>query len=170
MPEGQPDFVSKFEYWLPLSWKNGTGEAVEEEYRRKIWVTYDPNDPSQIIYDHNDQNRAQILAVREVVKKRNHFIDMEKEAIRVRECGDESLAVVLELEELGVENEKERKEGKAVRIKFKVTPQSGAEFESETFAMLALESIQKMTPGKKMYIRFDRQKPEISALMRSAEQ
>ncbi len=171
MPGGQPSFRSVFQHWLPISGRNEAGEAIRRlEAEPRIWVTFDPSDPSQIIFDHSDSEHEQVLVIREKVKKRNHFIDMEKESIQVRETGEETLAIVLEVEELGVEDEKEKREGKAVRIKFKVTPQTGADFESETFAMVAHESLPKFRTGTQVYVKLDPRKPEVSALMRLASQ
>lgn len=169
MPEGQPSFQARFQYWLPLSWKNGTGEAIRQEREGNIWVTYDPNDPSQIIYDHNDKDHAQVFFTKQMVKKRNHFIDMEKEGIRIREIGVETLAIILEFEELGIETPEEKKEGRAFRLKLNVTPHNGASFESETYAMVSLDTMHKLSVGRMVHVKYDPHKPEVSALIRAAE-
>jgi hypothetical protein len=169
MPEGQPAFRSVLQHWLPMRDKHDTGWAIEEEQHKKIWVTYDPNNPSDIVYSHNETNHEQVLSVRQFVNKRNHFIDMEKEGIRIREMGVETLAVILEVEELGVETPEEKKEGRAFRLKLHVTPHNGTGFESETYAMVSLDTMHKLTVGKMVHVKFDALKPEISALIRTAE-
>lgn len=168
MPEGQPSFQARFQYWLPLSWKNGTGEAIRQEREANIWVTYDPNDPSQIIYDHNDKDHAQVFFTKQMVKKRNHFIDMEKEGIRIREIGVETLAIILELEELGIETQEEKRDGRSFRLKLNVMPQDGANFESETYAMVSLDTMHKLRVGNMVHVKYDPFNLEICALIRAA--
>lgn len=161
-PEGQPDFQSSFKFWVPR-------RAPVGGLSKRIWVTYDPNDTRQMILHHYEHEHEEYLAKKDWVRRRNEFIDAEKEAIRVRETGEEAMAVILTVQELNVEADGEKKDGKTLHLKFRVTPKSGFPFESETYGMFAHESMPKLTAGRKVYVKFDPNKPEISALMRAVD-
>lgn len=160
-PDGQPSFRSKFQTWVPKYYSKA-------EQAKKMWVTYDPSDLTQMEIHHYDFQHEDYLIKKDQMQRRNRFIDAETEAVRVRETGVEALATILEVEDLNVANEEERREGKSMRLKFRVTPNSGVSFESETYVMLALESLPKMVVGRQFYVKYDPQKPEISALIRDA--
>lgn len=166
---GTPPFRSTFVSWKSdrlystIIFNNIVGEAG-----RKAWVIYNPHDPSQIILDHYDEEHEFVMAERKYVKARNHFIDMENIAIQVRETGVETLATILEIEELGIETPKEKKEGRAFWLKLNIMPHNGANFVSETYVMVSLDTMHKLTAGKMVHVKFDPHKPEISALIRVA--
>lgn len=50
-----------------------------------------------------------------------------------------------------------------------ITPTEQAKNSSETYAMLAIESLQGVIAGKKVYVRHDPQNRAVCALMRGAD-
>ncbi len=171
-PEGQPSFQTKLETWRP-TWRYQSAQWLELQRRdeevKKIWVTYDPNTPSQMVIHHFDYEHEKIMDKKDWVERRNAFIDFESETMKIRDSGEESLAVILEAEDINVATEEEKKEASTMRMKFNVTPKSGLPFESETYGMVANESLKKLSVGKKVYVKFNPGNLGKVALMRSAE-
>ena len=96
-------------------------------------------------------------------------MDFEKDTVSIRESGEEALAIILEVEDIGVVMKQEKIEASAMRLKLKVTPNNGVPFESESYSMIANESTKKFAIGKKVYVKFDKRNLEKVVLIRSAE-
>lgn len=160
-PEGQPSFRSKFQTWIPKYYSKA-------EHAKQMWVTYDPHDPTQMEIHHYDFEHENYLVKKDWMQRRSRFVDMENESIRAREKGVEALATILEVEDLNVAEKNEQKDGRTMRLKFRVIPEDGVPFESQSYGMIALESLPKLIIGGMFYVKYDQQKPEISALIRDA--
>lgn len=167
-PNDGPSFRTKFRHYIsPNGYKIENYEMVSE-YGMKLWVMYNPKNTSQVYLDHYDEDHAAALAQKDWEQRRNRFVDGETEATRVREVGEEVIATILEVDDLMVATTEEQREGRTMRIKFRASPTDGFPFETETYAMIANELLPKAVVGSQVYIKYDPQKTEISAWIRSA--
>jgi hypothetical protein len=159
-PEGRAPFQTTFQDWVP-----GRGYRYRaDDVGRKIWVTYDPNDTSQMMFEYYDEDRKQILG-------RPLFEKFEKRNMGIRKTGEEALADILEIEDLQVTNivERDHLQQTILRLKLEVTPANGLPYQAETQALFANTSLYKYAVGKKVYVKFNPQDKTQVALVRSAE-
>ncbi|MEY2819349.1 MAG: hypothetical protein RL275_2812 [Chloroflexota bacterium] len=164
MPEGQPSFRQTFELWIPVSYSSrarggghyGVFDAIEAEIADpKIWVTYDPNDPSQMTLHHRDKDHDVAMRMREFNK-----ITKGNEALK--QTGESAEALITRVEDLDLYYS--TKKSKAMRIEFMVTPNSGPSFEAGGHFLIGDAAIQKYSVGKKVFVRFDPSNPAKAVL------
>lgn len=161
LPEGRPAFQKTFQDWVP-----GRGYRHHvDDVGRKIWVTYDLNDASQIVFEYYDEDRKHALG-------REDFNKLQKEYDAIRKTGDEAMAVILEIEDMGVESYMEREflKNTTMRLKLEVHPGHGQPFQAETEGLFANGSLYKYQVGKKIYVKINPQDKTQVALVRSAEE
>ncbi|MBK8825089.1 MAG: hypothetical protein IPN58_21530 [Anaerolineales bacterium] len=159
-PEGRAAFQATFQDWVP-----GRGYRYRaDDAGRKIWVTYDLNDTSQMMFEYYDEDRKHLLG-------RADFDKLQKRYDVIRKTGEEGLAVILETEDLEITNVIERDHLKQtiMRMKLEVTVKDGQIFPVETQALFANASLHKYAVGKKVYVKIDPQDRTQVALDRSAE-
>lgn len=166
MPEGQPSFKGRFELWIPVAYSETSSkhsaskyevfDAIEaEKADPKIWVVYEPNDPSQMTLHHRDKDHDLAMRMREFnrITKGNEYL---------KQTGESAEAIIIRVEDLDLPYP--AKKSRAMRIEFDVMPTKGAKFQSEGNFLIGDGAIQKYSVGKKVYVRFDPQKPEKAVL------
>lgn len=165
-PEGRPAFQATFTDWLEISQYEGfmAGAERPKDVGRKIWVTYDPNDTAQMMFEYYDEDRKYKLG-------RSDFEQMDRRNKPIRETGTEAAAVVLEAEDLQLANilERDHLQQTIMRLKLEITPSGVEPYTAETQAMIANASLPKYAVGKKVYIKFNPQDKMQVVLLRSAE-
>jgi hypothetical protein len=160
-PEGRTAFQSTFRDWVP-----GRGYRHRtDDVGRKIWVTYDPKDTSQMMFEHYDEDRKHALG-------RGDFDKMQKKYDVIRQTGEEAIAVILETEDLELTNiiERDHLQQTIMRLKLEVTLKDGQTFHAQSQALIANASLHKYGTGKKVYVKIDPQDKTQAALDRSAEE
>lgn len=163
--EVQPEGLSAFQMTFK-DWVAGRGYRHRtDDVGRKIWVTYDPNDTSQMMFEYYDEDRNYEIG-------RADFNKLQKKYDAIRQTGEEALAVILEIEDLGVESylEREYLSQKTMRVKLEVTPTAGQAYQAETEGLFATASLHKYQAGKKVYVKIDPHDKTQVALDRSAEE
>jgi hypothetical protein len=166
-PEGRAAFQTTFQDWIGISQHTTfvAGSERTKDAGRTIWVTYDPNDVSQIMFEYYNENRKYMLG-------RPIFERMEKTNKTIRETGEKASAIILEAEDMELANvvEKDHLQQTIMRLKLDVTPQNGESYKAETQALFANSSLGKYTAGKKVYVKFNPQDKTQVALIGSAEE
>ncbi len=159
-PEGRAAFQTTFQDWVP---GRGYKHRADDE-GRKIWVTYDLNDTSQMMFEYYDVDRKHLLG-------RPAFDKLENRNKVIRKTGEEALAIILETEDLELTNivEKEYLAQTIMRLKLEITPTNGSPYQAETQALIANASLHKYAAGKKVYVKFNPQDKTQVTLDRSAE-
>jgi hypothetical protein len=165
-PEGGSAFQTSFTDWLEISQYEAFRAGAErpKDVGRKIWVTYDPNDVTQMMFEYYDEARKYKVG-------RPIFEQMERRNKQIRETGTEAAAVILKAEDLELANlvEKDHLQQTIMRLKLEVSPSAGEAYQAETQALIANASLPKYAAGKKVYVKFNPQDKTQIALMRSAE-
>jgi hypothetical protein len=162
--DGTPPFRAQF-----IAWSSGDIKSGDNYPGRKIWVAYNPNNPSEAVFDHYDEEHEQALNDWKTMKERNRITDMMSECMRIRETGTDAVGEVLEIEEFDDAKDGENAVGKPVRVKLKVLPENGSAFESESYAFISLATLPKLAVGKRFQIKFGPHKPELSGLIRALD-
>ncbi len=166
-PQGQPSFRQSFQNWTTKTSFTAINNQLVDEVGRRIWVTYDPNDKKQMIFEYYDSEREKILAQKEWNSRRASFEKQEKQNQALRNDGEEAVATILEAEDLGLAYQWEN--AVSMRLKFEVTPKSGSSFHAETQGLIGTASLEKYSVGKKVYVKFDPREPARVAMLRSFE-
>jgi hypothetical protein len=165
-PDGGPAFQATFKDWLEISQYGGfvAGASRPQDVGRKIWVTYDPNDTSRMMFEYYDEDRRYKVG-------RSIFEQMDRRNKSIRETGQEALAVILEAEDLELTNilERDHLQQTIMRLKLEIKPEGEGSYQAETQALIANASLPKYAVGKKVYVKFNPQDKSQIALMRSAE-
>jgi hypothetical protein len=165
--EGHGPFRATFEDWIRERNYTYVNMQRVDIIGRKIWVTYDPNNVSDMFFEYYDEDREKILAANEWRKRRAAFEKLNKENQALFKTGVEAPAVILEAEDLNLAHETEG--AKAMRLKFEVTPKLGSPYQAETQAMIASGSLEKYSAGKKVLVKVDPRNEMRVTLFRSAE-
>ena len=152
-PEGQNPFNATFQDWVLLRKKHfvSWGER-KEEIGQRIWVTYDANDPTKMIFEHYDVDHRVLMEQKafEKIYERNKII---------RETGEEAEALILEAEDLDLHGRLEKEfnlaKGHYMRYKVEVFPKAGSSYFAEFQSLIKPSSLPKFEIGKKCYVKFD---------------
>lgn len=166
-PEGRPAFQATFKDWVLLQ-KRGFVSWGErhEEVGQKIWVTYNVNDPTEMILEHYDVDHRVLMGQKafEKIYERNKII---------RETGEEAEALILEAEDLDLHGRLEKEfnlaKGHYMRYKVEVFPKAGSPYFAEFQSLIKPSSLPKFEVGKKCYVKFDPQDRSQVCLSRAME-
>lgn len=163
-PEGQPAFRTTFEDWLNAGGNFQANRDRPEDVGKKIWVTYNPSNPNEIMFEYYDYARKYILG-------RPIFEEIEKRDAQIRKTGEEAVAVILETEDLELTDdvEKEQLQKTILRLKLEVNPKTGEPYQAEVQGMFVNSGLHKYQVGKKVIVKFNPQDKMQVALVRSAE-
>jgi hypothetical protein len=166
-PEGRPAFQATFKDWVLLQ-KRGFVSWGErhEEVGQKIWVTYNVNDPTEMILEHYDVDHRVLMGQRafEKIYERNKII---------RETGEEAEALILAAADLNLhvklEKEFNTAKGHYMLYKVEIYPKTGDPYKAEFQALIKTSSLPKFEAGKKCYVKFDPQDRSQVCISRAME-
>lgn len=161
-PEGRTPFRQSFQHWEERRGYTAIAGQLVGEQGRRIWVSYDPNDPSQMIFEHDDKEHEAILKERELESRRLDFNKLAELNNEIRKSGEEAEAIITRVEDLNLEYP--LKGSRAMHLWFDVMPRSGPTFQSETDALIANTALGKYSAGKKVHVKFDPRNPGRAAL------
>lgn len=161
-PEGGASFRQSFQHWEERRGYTTIAGQLVGEQGRKIWVTYDPQDPSQMIFEHDDKEHETILKEQELEARRRDFNKLAELNNEIRKSGEEAEAIITRVKDLNLEYP--LKGSRAMHLWFDVMPRSGSAFQSETYALIANLSLEKYSAGKKIHVKFAPHNPGRVAL------
>mgnify|MGYP007067736060 CR=1 FL=1 len=157
-PEGRSKFVTTFKDWLPVGRQFVSWGDRHEEVGNKIWVTYNPNDISEIMYEYHDKDRKFHLEY-------PAFVKLNKRNDEIRRTGIEAVATILEIEDLDIVHSYEREMRAVMRVKLEVTPTDGEPFQAETQNSFLKAGLHKYTVGTKLNVKYNPQDKSQVALV-----
>ena len=157
-PEGRSKFVTTFKDWLPVGRQFVSWGDRHEEVGNKIWVTYNPNDISEIMYEYHDKDRKFHLEY-------PAFVKLNKRNDEIRRTGIEAVATILEIEDLDIVHSYEREMRAVMRVKLEVTPTDGEPFQAETQNSFMKTGLHRYTVGTKLNVKYNPQDKSQVALV-----
>lgn len=167
MPADSPAFRTKFrnEVHRSETYRNSyaiVGNEMISEHGRKIWVTYDPKDPSRAYLDHYDDDHETAMKEREINGRRAAFNKLTEgnEDLKIR--GEQAEATITRVEDLNLSYPS--KSARAMHICFEITPRTGLPFQAEGDVLIGETAVKKYSVGKKVFVRFDLQNPRWAVL------
>lgn len=166
-PEERKSFRITFQDWIHEFNFTYVNMQRMDVVGRKIWVTYDPNNPSDMVFEYFDEDREKVLAANAWNERRASFQKLNKENQKLFKTGVEAPAIILEAEDLDLAHQFDK--AKVMRLKLEVAPKLGSPYQAETQAMIAEASLEKYSPGKKVIVKYDPRDSTRVTLFRSAE-
>ena len=157
-PEGRSKFVTTFKDWLPVGRHFVSWGDRPEEVGKKIWVTYNPDDVVEMLFEHHDKDRKYYLGY-------PAFAKLEKQNIVIRKTGEEATATILEVEDLELVHSYHKEMKSVLRLKLEVAPKSGELFHAEAQNTFMNAGLHKYTVGKKVTVKFNPQDKTQVALV-----
>jgi|GEM_PF-1863363 len=167
MPEGATVFRTKLrnEVYRNETYKNSykiIGNEMVSEHGRKIWVTYDPKDPSRAYLDHYHEDHETAMKEREITLRRVAFNKLTEGNEDLKLRGEQAEAIITRVEDLNLSYP--AKNSRAMHICFEVTPKAGFSFQAEGDVLIGETAVKKYSIGKKVFVRFDLQNPKWAVL------
>ena len=167
MPADAPVFRTKFrnEVHRNETYRNSytiIGDEVISEHGRKIWVTYDPKDPSRAYLDHYDEDHEFAMKEREINGRRAAFNKLTEGNEDLKIHGEQAEAIITRVDDLNLPYPMNN--ARAMHICFEVTPKVGFPFEAEGDVLIGETAIKKYSVGKKVFVRIDRNNPKWAVL------
>jgi hypothetical protein len=162
LPDGRAPFKQSFQHWTERRGYTAVMGQLVGEAGKKIWVTYDPNDPSQMIFEHDDQEHEQIASEQELNERRAKFNKLTEgnEALKIN--GKQAEAIITGVDDLNLPYP--LKKGRAMHLYFDVMPRDGSVFRAEGDVLIGDVALEKYSVGKTVYVRFDPNQPERAVL------
>ncbi|MFN8401405.1 MAG: hypothetical protein U0X74_15440 [Anaerolineales bacterium] len=161
--EGIPPFRTRFrnEIYRP-SFVRANNEEMLTEHGRKVWVTYDPENPQKAYLDHYDEDHETAMKEREINGRRAAFnkLTESNEYLKIR--GEQAEALIARVDDLNLPYP--LKNSRAVHIYFEVTSKDGSPFQAEGNVLIGDAAVKKYSVGKKVFVRFDPQNPKWAVL------
>lgn len=165
---GQPGFRADFIGWYrDFNFKMILFNSVVGATGKKAWVLFDPHDPSQMIFDHYDDDHAYALYKRDLNRRAGEFLEVARNLDTLVTSGSEGTAVILKVEDLNLLFNADN--SYAMIFGLDVTPRSGAPFRAKTYALISRTALHKYISGKKVYVKYDAANPQRVVLTRSME-
>ena len=157
-PEGRSKFVATFKDWLPVGRHFVSWGDRPEEVGKKIWVTYNPEDVTEMLFEYHDKDRKYYLGY-------PAFAKLEKQNIVIRKTGEEAIATILEVEDLELVHSYHKEMKSVLRLKLEVFPKAGEPFQAEVQNTFMNAGLHKYTVGKKVTVKFNPQDKTQVALV-----
>jgi len=129
-----------------------------EEVGNKIWVTYNLNDVTEMLFEYHDKDRKYYLGY-------PAFAKLEKQNIVIRKTGEEAIATILEVEDLELVHSYHKEMKSVLRLKLEVTPKAGEPFQAEAQNTFMNSGLHKYTVGKTVTVKFNSQDKTQVALV-----
>lgn len=162
LPEGRASFRQAFDHWTEKRGFTAVMGQLVGEAGRRIWVTYDPNDPGRMLFEHYDEEHGKIVGEQELDARRMEFNKLTEGNDDLKRRGEQAEAVIVKVDDLNLPYP--RKKSRAVHIHFDVMQRNGPAFRAEGDVLIADSALEKYSAGKTVYVRFDPQNPKWAIL------
>lgn len=162
MPEGRAAFRQSFVHWTEKRGYTAIAGQLVGEAGRKIWVTYDPNEPSRIVFEHYDEEHAKLVEQQDLENRRREFNKRTEGNEELKKTGEQATAIIIGVDDLNLPYP--LKNSRAVRLYFDVMPRSGSVFRAEANVLIGDVALEKYSVGKTVYVRFDHLNPQRAVL------
>lgn len=157
-PENGSPFQTKINHEFDGGTYSSIFNEMTSEHGRKIWVVYDPKDPTRAYFSHyNEKHEEGMLNYR-----RGIFNTLTEGNEELKKTGVQAEAIITGVDDLNLPYP--WKNGRAVHMYFDVMPRDGSVFRAEGDVLIGDVALEKYSVGKTVYVRFDPNQPERAVL------
>lgn len=152
-PEHGPPFQAEFAHWSSRRGYTAVAGKLVGEAGTQIWVTYDPANPSEMMYEYSEEDRQRGAIEWSLDERRLAFNALAEPLEGLRTSGAPADAVIVLVDDLQLPYP--RRESYAVRLHVDVTPPGQPTYRATIPALLATSAASKYSAGRAVFVRFD---------------
>ena len=156
-PQAQP-FRAEFDHWSQRRGYTAIMGEIQGEAGTHVWVTFDPADPSQMLYECTEAERVARAAEEQLEVGRGQFNAIAEPLEPLRTAGAPAEALIVLAEDLGLPYP--RRQSTAMRLHVDVTPPGAATYRAAIPALITVTSLGKYSAGRRVYVRVDPRDPQ----------
>lgn len=157
-PENGSPFQAKINHEFDGGAYSSIFNEMTSEHGRKIWVVYDPKDPTRAYFSHyNEKHEEGMLNYR-----RGIFNTLTEGNEELKKTGVQAEAIITGVDDLNLPYP--WKNGRAMHMYFDVMPRDGSVFRAEGNVLIGDAALEKYSVGKTVYVRFNPNQPERAVL------
>lgn len=156
-PQAHP-FRAEFDHWSQRRGYTAIMGEIQGEAGTHVWVTFDPADPSQMLYECTEAERAARAAEEQLEVGRGQFNAIAEPLEPLRTAGAPAEALIVLAEDLGLPYP--RRQSTAMRLHVDVTPPGAATYRAAIPALITVTSLGKYSAGRRVYVRVDPRDPQ----------
>jgi hypothetical protein len=157
-PAGSAPFRTSFEHWSERRGYTAVAGEIQEMAGTHVWVTYDPADPSEMIYECTEAERAANQAEADLDARRLAFNAIAQPLEELRERGTPATAVVVGFEDLHLPYP--RRQSGAIRLHVDVATPNGGSYGAVIPALIATAAYGRYATGRRVFVRVDAHRPD----------
>lgn len=156
-PQGGQPFRAEFVHWSERHHYTAIMGEMVGEAGKQIWVTFDPSEPTDMMFEYDEEQRIRRWQEADLQARRSAFEAAAKPLEKLRDRGAEAHALIVHVEDLQIAYPGTN--GMALQFHVDVTPNGGAPYRTVVPAIVATASLPKYSVGRQVYVRFDPQDP-----------
>jgi hypothetical protein len=157
-PPNAVPFRASFHHWADRRGYTTMLGELQGEAGKHIWVTYDPADPTQMIFEYEEAERAAKEAEALLDARRLEFNALAEPLDALRTTGTPAEAVVVQFEDLQLPYP--RRQSTAVRLHVDVTSPGGDTYRAVIPGLFATSAFAKYGEGRRVFVRVDPLDPQ----------
>lgn len=156
-PHGAAPFRAEFVHWSPRRNHTAIMGELQGEAGRQIWVTYDPANPADMIFEYDEHERVARAREADLDARRSAFNAAAEPLEPLRQQGVAAVAVIVHVEDLQLPYP--RRDCTAVHLHVDVTPNGGGTYRAVIPSLISTGSLGKYSAGRQVHVRLDPRDP-----------
>lgn len=157
-PEHGPPFQAEFAHWSSRRGYTAVAGKLVGEAGKQIWVTYDPANPIDMLYEYSEEDRQRGAIEWNVDERRLAFNAIAEPLMALRESGSPADATIVQVDDLLLPYPK--RESVAVRLHVDVTPPGANTYRATIPALIATSAGAKYSAERAVFVRCDPGDPQ----------
>ncbi|HAP75059.1 MAG TPA: hypothetical protein DCR14_03160 [Acidimicrobiaceae bacterium] len=156
-PNGQV-FRAEFLHWEPRRSYTAVAGELQGDAGRHIWVTYDPAQPSDMIFEYDEAQRAVLTAEAELDARRSEFNRLAEPLGELRANGLPAEAAIVEAVDLQLPYP--RRNSTAMTLHVDVKRSADPPYRATIPALIAVPALAKYSAGRRVFVLIDPSDPQ----------
>jgi hypothetical protein len=156
-PNGGAPFRAEFHHWSERRGHTATMGELHGEAGKHIWVTFDPANPADMIFEYDEEQRVARAREADLDARRLAFNAAAEPLEVLREHGVPAHGVIVQADDLQLPYP--ARNSTAMLLHLEVTPQGGAPYQASIPALIGVPALAKYSAGRQVHVRIDPRDP-----------
>lgn len=156
-PEHGAPFRTEFAHWSARRGYTAVAGKLVGEAGKQIWVTYDPENPTDMLYEYSEEDRQRGAIEWSIDERRLAFNALAEPLEPLRTSGAPADAVIVQVDDLQLPYP--RRESFAARLHVDVTLQGQPTYRATIPALLSTSAASKYSAERAVFVRIDLDDP-----------
>lgn len=157
-PEGAAPFRATFQHWSSRRGFTAIRGEIVGEAGKRIWVTYDPTNTADMIFEYDDSERESRLREADLDARRTVFNAEAEQLQLLKTSGSPAEATIVQVDDLDLPYP--RRESTAFNLHLDVTPAGGQTYRAVAPALINVAALAKYSAGRRVFVMFDPNDPQ----------